>query len=96
MVEYRPVRLPLALILAATAALGACASAPERQWMKAGPCTTDEFTRDTEACARDGDLDAARMHARGWIQVRAVDRGETNKKPEHPPAYQVAPAAPGR
>ena len=64
-------KVRLALILIAVASVAACRSAgPDRRWMKPGPYTSAEFERDTEACTRNGDLDAACMEARGWIAVQ--------------------------
>lgn len=62
------VRRVLALVVAAAAT--ACTSASDRQWMKPGPYTVEEFQRDTTACTRDGDLDADCMQAKGWIAVQ--------------------------
>ncbi len=74
------VRLLLGLLVVATAA--GCASGPERQWMKPGPYTSADFRRDTEACTRGRELDAACMEAKGWIAVQAEK--ESEKKKERP------------
>ena len=76
-------------MLIVSVAAGACASDPDRRWMKAGPYTTAEFTRDAQACTSRGDLDAACMESRGWIAVQA-ERTETAKKREGP-AYMTSP-----
>ena len=76
-------KVGLALILFAVAIVAACRSAgPDLQWMKPGPYTSAEFKRDTEACTRDGDLDAACMETRGWLAVQPEK--EVQKKKERP------------
>ena len=71
-------KLRRVLVVVVAAAATACASAPDRQWMKPGPYTVEEFQRDTTTCTRDGDLDADCMQAKGWIAVQ----------PEQPPSAQ--------
>jgi len=72
------VRRVLALVVAAAAT--ACNAPPDRQWMKPGPYTVEEFQRDTTACTRDGDLDADCMQAKGWIAVQPQPAPPAQKK----------------
>jgi hypothetical protein len=74
----------LLVVVAATA----CASEPDRQWMKAGPYTVEEFQGDTAACTKKGELDAECMQARGWIAVQP-DKVSPAKKQGSGRTYQV-------
>jgi hypothetical protein len=81
-------RLPFLLALCAVATLLGCSSGPEKQWMKTGPYTSEEFKRDTAACTRDGDLDEACMRAKGWFAVQA-ERAEDRQQKKERPAYSI-------
>ncbi len=76
---------PLLLVVLAAAA---CAQEPDRQWMKPGPYTVEEFHRDTAACTRRGDLDADCMQAKGWIAVQPL-QPEPQKKQGGGRTYQI-------
>jgi hypothetical protein len=55
-------------LVVAMAAVGGCASQPEREWMKINePYTSADLRRDHAACTRDGKLDEACMRNRGWV-----------------------------
>jgi hypothetical protein len=63
--------LPLALL-----PLAGCASAPEKQWYKAGGSyTLAEFERDRRECTKDRVLDEQCLRQRGWISL-SPDREE--------------------
>jgi hypothetical protein len=61
-----------ALLLLFVVAAAACTQEPDRQWMKPGPYTVEEFHRDTADCTRRGELDADCMQAKGWIAVQPL------------------------
>lgn len=82
----------VALALAVAATTVACARDPEKQWMKSGPYTTQEFRQDTAACSRDDVLDEACLEARGWFAVTttespavAIPLGSNAKRPTPAP-----------
>lgn len=65
-----PAMLLRAGLLAALVAVAvACTSTPEKQWLKPGPYTTEEFRRDAATCTKAGILDEACMQAKGWVTV---------------------------
>jgi hypothetical protein len=69
---------PLALLLAALAAVSGCGS-DDRQWMKVeGRYTTEEFQRDYRACTTRGKIDEECMRTRGWVSVSASKDKVTN------------------
>jgi hypothetical protein len=75
--------------LLAVVAATACSSEPDRQWMKAGPYTVEEFQRDTAACTKKGNLDAECMQSRGWIAVQPDKAPESAKRQSSGRTYQV-------
>jgi hypothetical protein len=83
----------LATVLGPVLMLGvACSNAPQKQWMKAGTYTSEEFRRDVAACTRDNTLDDACLEARGWFTVNTppeVQKRET-------PAYKSIPRPPAQ
>ncbi len=81
-------KIPLRLALLVAVGATACAPAPDRQWMKTGPYTVEEFQRDTAACSRDGELDADCMQTKGWIAVQPVQPEQPQKK-QGSPTYQI-------
>jgi hypothetical protein len=83
-------RIGLLLGLALVVGGAACGRGPQKQWMKAGPYTSEEFRSDVAACTRNDTLDDACLEARGWFTVNApqeVQKRET-------PSYKSVPARP--
>ncbi len=73
------------LTVALLAGSVACTSAPEKQWLKPGPYTTEEFRRDAAACTKSGTLDDACMQAKGWV---TMNPGKAEPvKPKKPDPY---------
>ena len=72
-----------AAIVVALVALGGCAAAEEKQWLKVNQSyTTAEFQRDYAACSKGGKLDEACLRGKGWVDVKA-SRGD--RAAETPP-----------
>jgi hypothetical protein len=71
-------------------ACAACAREPQKQWMKAGPYTSEEFRRDVAACSRDAKLDDACLEARGWFTVKVREQAQKREAP----SYKSAPSVP--
>lgn len=60
------------LLAAAVVSLGACSSAPEKQWYKPGRnYTVADFQRDQAGCTKDGVFDEQCMRDRGWVAISA-------------------------
>ncbi len=68
MIEW-PMRSTVGLVVALVSCVAACASAPEKQWLKPGPYTSEEFRRDALSCTKDRTLDEGCMQAKGWVTV---------------------------
>ncbi len=74
------------LIVALLSCAAACASPPEKQWLKPGPYTSEEFRRDALSCTRDRTLDEECMQAKGWVTVNP-DKPEPVKPKKAEPVY---------
>jgi len=62
-------------------ALGGCVT-DEREWMKLYErYTVAEFTRDRDACTKNGKIDDACMRSRGWVAVTPGGKAEAAKDP---------------
>jgi hypothetical protein len=64
----------VALLALIAIALGACTSAPRKQYYKPNDnYTTEEFRRDRAACTKNGELDEECLKALGWVGLSADD-----------------------
>ena len=74
------------VLIAMSIALGACASADNKEWMKVDQkYTAAEFRRDYAACSKGAGVDEECMRAKGWVAV----------SPGAAPPKVVAPSQPG-
>ena len=74
------------VLIAMSIALGACASADDKEWMKVDQkYTAAEFRRDYAACSKGASVNEECMRGKGWVAV----------SPGTAPPKVVAPAQPG-
>ena len=79
------------LLALAIAALVACGSTDDREWMKVNEkYSGEDFRRDVKACSTSGRLDDTCMRSRGWVDV-SKGRPDTSPFPENKPTMSQTP-----